>query len=135
MSSESVLGDAGMGSGREKIVFKTAGHHPPSDKSLKSDQSAYTGEFEAHCLRHFAARDEVCGWEEEGHADDAAPEAVSPFHPVDLFEFGERHGGVEELEFGGGAVFGEFGFPVGSAHGRKGTGYWAPFCYAEAGRC
>lgn len=57
---------------------------------------------------------------------------MAPFHEIYLLELFECHVGVEELEFGGGAVFLEFGFPVCGGEWWEGAGYWFPFCDTEA---
>ena len=102
---------------------------------MEADQAAYAEKTERHVCGDFAPGQEVDGGEDEGEPHDAPPESVAPFHEVDLLEFFECHVGVQELEFGRGAVFLEFRVPVARREGRQGACYRLPFCDAEAGDC
>ncbi len=134
VGGEAVLRDAGVGARGEEVVFQSGLDHPPADEALDADYGGDTGETCGERARDAATSDEVDGGEDEGEADHAAPQAVRPFHKVDVFELVKCHGGVEQLEFGGGAVLGELGIPVCSRERGERAGYWAPFCNTQSGR-
>lgn len=114
MSSQSVLGDAGVRAGSKEIVLETRLDHPPADEALDANQTGDAEQVERHLGRDFAASDKVQRGEDEGEADEAAPQPVRPFHVVDLLELVQGHVRVEHLELRRGAVLFKLGFPIGS---------------------
>lgn len=134
VGGEAVLRDTGVGARREEVIFQTRLDHPPADEALDADYGGDTGEACGERARDAATSDKVDGGEDEGEADHAAPEAVRPLHEVYVFELVKCHGGVEQLEFGGGAVLVELGVPVCGREGRERASYWAPFCNTQSGR-
>lgn len=118
MGGEAVLGDTGVGSRSEEVVLETRLNHPPTNDALKADERGDTSNVEGHGEGDTAAGNKVEGGQDEGYADDTAPDAVGPFHEIDLLKLGEGHVRVEKLELGGCSVLVEFGGP-GFVVGRK----------------
>lgn len=132
VGGQTILRDARVGAGGEEVVLETGLDHPPADEALEADQAGDAEQVERHPGRDPAAGDEVERGEDEGEADEAAPEAVRPLHEVDLLELVKGHVRVEQLELRRGTVFFELGLPVGGGHGRKRAGDGSPFRYAES---
>lgn len=119
MGGKSVLRNSRVRAGSKEIILETRLDHPPADDALEADQAGDSEEVDGHLGGDLAAGDEVQRGEDKGHANEASPETVEPFHKVDLFEFVEGHVRVEEGEFGGGAILFELGIPfllVGGKH-------------------
>lgn len=97
----------------EEIVLETRLDHPPANEALETDQTGDTEEVDGHPGGDSAARDKVQRGKDKRHANEATPEAMGPFHEVNLLELLQRHVRVEQLEFRGRTVFFEFRLPVG----------------------
>ena len=131
MCGQTILANARMTSRSKEVVSQATFYHPPAEEALETDQTTDASEFPGHRGSDFATGDEIGSWEEESETDDPTPQAMCPFHKVDLFELVESHVGVEEGELRGGSVFGEFAVPVGLIHGWHGACDWPPFGDAE----
>ena len=92
--------------------LETGCDHEPADKGLQSaqdtqaqqSQSAAATDMPAHIKPDIAKR--------KDHADKAAQLPVAPFPPVNAFEFGQLHLGIEQGILRNGFVFFEFRQPV-----------------------
>lgn len=111
MSGKSILRNSRVRAGSKEIILETRLDHPPADDALEADQAGDAEEVDGHLGGDLAAGDKVQRREDKGHADEASPETVEPFHKVNLLEFVEGHVRVEEGELGGGAILFELGVP------------------------
>lgn len=116
----------------KEIVLETRLDHPPANEALETDQAGDAEKVDGHSGRDSAARDKVHRGKDKREADEATPEAMGPFHEVNLLELLQRHVRVEQLEFRRRTVFFEFRLPVGKRHGRQRAGDGPPFRYAES---
>lgn len=127
MGGETVLADTGVGAGSKEVILETGLNHPPTNEALEADESRDANKSASHARGDAATSNEVDGGEDEGHADEATPEAMGPLHEVDLLELLEVHGRVEHLELGGGAVLFKLGLPLLLGARPEGTRDGSPF--------
>lgn len=132
MGSETVLADTGMGAGSKEVILETGLDHPPTNEALEADESRDANKSAGHTRGDAATSNEVDGREDEGHADEAAPETMGPLHEVDLLELVEVHGRVEHLELGRGAVLFKLGLPLLLGARPEGTSDGSPFGDTQA---
>lgn len=132
MGGETVLADAGVGTGSKEVILETGLDHPPADEALEANESRNTNKSASHARGDAATSDEVDGREDEGHADEAAPETMGPLHEVDLLELLEVHARVEHLELGRGAVLFKLGLPLLLGTRPEGTSDRSPFRDTQA---
>ena len=128
---KTVLADARVRARGEEIILQPRLHHPPSDEALETDESRNAEQVDCHPRGYPTAGDEVDGRDHKREANDATPDAVCPFHKVDLLKLGQVHMRVDNLEFRGSAVLVELGLPVGVGHGRQRAGDGPPFGDAQ----
>lgn len=132
MGGETVLADTGVGAGSKEVILETGLDHPPANEALEADESRDANKSASHARGDAATSNEVDGGEDEGHADEAAPETMSPLHEVDLLELGEGHARVEHLELGRGAVLFKLGLPLLLGARPEGTSDGSPFRDTQA---
>ena len=133
MCREAILADSRVAARVEEVVLEPTLDHPPADDALEANHAADAHELPRRRGCHSSARDEVCGGEEEGDANDSAPQSVGPLHKVDLLELGQRHAGVELRELGRRTILVELALPCLWAAGPQRACDGAPFGDAQSG--
>lgn len=125
---EAVLRHAWVGAGfLEEVVLDAGFDHPPAEEALESDEGGDAGNPRGHAGGDSAPGDEIEARENEGEANDTAPEPVGPFHVVYELVALEIHVWIQDAVFGRVAVFGEVFLPGFGGQGRECAGDGLPF--------